>query len=106
LQPAGRLDAILKSPLRREEAMMSIRYRKDVDRRPKAVVGRGLKTAIGAGRAGAGSNRRGKRQFVWPVIDQDRLTLVSLFIIAMLAALNFMLWFPDLGATIASLNRF
>jgi hypothetical protein len=85
---------------------MSMRYRKHVDRNEKAVADCGLKSAVGTGRAGAGSNRRAKRQFVWPVIDQDRLTLVSLCTIAILSALNFMLWFPDLGAAIASLNRF
>ena len=47
-----------------------------------------------------------KRTFGLPEIDQDRLTIVSLFTIAVLTALNVMLRFPELGAVIASYNQF
>ena len=85
---------------------MSARDRQDVDRSARTTAKYDLKSAAKSGRAGARLSNAGQRRFTLPVIDQDRLTLVLLFIIAVLVALNFMLWFPDLGAVIASYNQF
>jgi hypothetical protein len=85
---------------------MSARDRQDVDRSARTTAKYHLKSAAKSGRSGARLSYAGERRLTLPVIDQDRLTLVSLFIIAVLAALNFMLWFPELGAVIASYNQF
>lgn len=85
---------------------MLVRDRKDVDRSARTVAERNLKSATEAGGAHAGSRGAGQRKIIWPAIDQDRLTLISLLIIAMLAALNLMLRFPDAGGLIASFNQF
>lgn len=85
---------------------MLVRDRKDIDRSASTAADRGVKSAAKTGRADAGWSAAGGRRFTWPAIDQDRLTLVSLFIIAVLAALNVMLRFPELGAVIASFNQF
>ena len=85
---------------------MSARDRQDVDRSARTTAKYDLKSAAKSGRAGARLSNAGQRRFTLPVIDQDGLTLVSLFVIAVLAALNFMLWFPELGAVIASYNQF
>lgn len=84
---------------------MSARDRQDVDRSARTTAKCDLKSAAKSGRAGARLTNDGERRLTLPVIDQDRLTLVSLFIIAVLATLNFMLWFPELGAVIASYNQ-
>jgi hypothetical protein len=73
---------------------MLARDRKDVGRNVKAAVEHGPESAAKPSRAAL------------PAIDQDRLTMVSLFIIMVLAALNVMLRFPELGAAIASYNQF
>lgn len=82
---------------------MLARDRKDIDRSARTAGQRGPKSV---GRAGPGWSSAGGRKFQWPEFDQDRLTVVSLFIIVVLSALNFMLRFPELGAVIASFNQF
>jgi hypothetical protein len=90
----------------RKEAAMLIRDRKDVDRTARPSAEYGLKSAAKSRRDGARLSSAGERRFGLPEIDQDRLTIVSLFTIAVLTALNVMLRFPELGAVIASYNQF
>lgn len=78
---------------------MLARERKDIDRNVKAAA---AKSSL----AGVRSRRADERALALPVIDQDRLTIVSLCIIMVLTALNVMLRFPELGAVIASYNQF
>ena len=85
---------------------MLVRDRKDIDRSARTAFQRAPKSVAKAGRDGPGWSSAGERKFQWPEIDQDRLTIVSLSIIAVLSALNFMLRFPELGAVIASYNQF
>lgn len=85
---------------------MLVRKRNNVDRSARTTAEYGPKSAAKSGRAGVRWSNAGGRRFTPPAIDQDRLTIVLLFAIAMLAALNVMLRFPDLGATIASFNQF
>ncbi len=85
---------------------MSARDRKDVDWSAKAAAERSPRSAAKAGHADVRSRSTDERTPALPVIDQDRLTIVSLFIIMVLAALNVTLRFPELGAVIASYNQF
>lgn len=85
---------------------MLVRDRKDIDRNARTTAECALKSAAKSCRAGARSSRTGGRRFALPDIDQDRLTIISVFIIAALAALNVMLRFPELGAVVGSYNQF
>jgi hypothetical protein len=85
---------------------MLARDRKSVDRSAKAAAERGPESAGKSSRAGVRSRSADQRALALPAIDQDCITIVSLFIIMVLVALNVMLRFPDLGAMIASYNQF
>jgi hypothetical protein len=85
---------------------MLARDRKDVGRNAKAATERGPESAAKPSRAAVRTRSPDERTFALPAIDQDRLTMVSLFIVMLLAALNVMLRFPELGAVIASYNQF
>lgn len=85
---------------------MLARDRRNVDRSAKAAAERRSKSVAKSSRAAVRLRSPDERAFALPVIDQDRLTMVSLFIIAVLTALNVMLRFPELGAVIASYNQF
>ncbi|MFZ2065558.1 MAG: hypothetical protein WAV27_06215 [Xanthobacteraceae bacterium] len=87
---------------------MLIRDRKDVDRSARPSAEYDLKSAAKSRRDGARLrlSSAGEGTFGLPEIDQDRLTIVSLFTIAVLTALNVILRFPELGAVIASYNQF
>ena len=85
---------------------MLARDRKSVERSAQAAAKRGLKSAAKFSRTAVRSRSPDQRTFALPAIDQDRLTVASLFIIMVLAALNVMLRFPELGAVIASYNQF
>ena len=81
---------------------MLVRDRRNVDRSAE----RGPESAAKSSRAAVRTRSPDERTFALPAIDQDRLTMVSLFIVMLLAALNVMLRFPELGAVIASYNQF
>ena len=85
---------------------MSVRNRKDIARSAKAAAERGPKSAAKSSRAGALMSSAGGHTLTPPAIDHDHLTVISLFIIVVLSALNVMLRFPELGAVIASYNQF
>ena len=85
---------------------MPVRDRKGVDRSTTTVADRGSEPAAKTGRGERIWSGQGERRFPWPSIDQDSQTIVLLFIVAALSALNFMLRFPELGAVIAPLNQF
>lgn len=85
---------------------MLVRDRKGVDRSTTTVADRGSEPAAKIGRGESIWSGKGRRRFPRPAIDQDSQTIVLLFIVAVLSALNFMLRFPELGAVIAPLNQF
>lgn len=80
--------------------------RSNIDRNARTAAGRKRKSATKISVADTESRSASEREFPWPEIDQGRLTIVSLWIIAVLLALNFVLRFPELGALIAPLNQF
>lgn len=90
----------------RKEAVMLVGDRKGIDRSATTVADRSSERAAKAGRGERRWSGQGHRGFLRPAIDQDSQTIVLLFIVAALAALNFMLRFPELGAVIAPLNQF
>ena len=85
---------------------MLVRDRKGADRSATTVADRGSEPEAKTGRGERRWSGQEERRFPRPAIDQDSQTVVLLFIIAMLSALNFMLRFPELGAVIAPLNQF
>jgi len=85
---------------------MLVRDRKDVGRSAKAAAERGFKSMAKVSRARARFTSADERGFALPEIDQERLTIILLFIIMVLAALNAMLRFPELGAVIAACDQF
>jgi hypothetical protein len=85
---------------------MLVHYRKDGGRSARSIAERNLKSVTEASRAHVGSSGARRRKIIWPAIDQDRLTLISLSVIVVLVALNLMVRFPDLGVLISQLNQF
>lgn len=85
---------------------MLARDRKNVERSASTTAEYAVKSATKSGRPDARSRGADGRGFTLPETDQGRLTMISLFIIAVLAVLNVMLRYPELGAVIAPFNQF
>jgi hypothetical protein len=93
-------------PFNREEAAMPVHHGKYADRRARPSLGQDRKPTA---RVMSGNLRpKSARwpEFIPPIIDQDRLTILLLVTVTVLSGLNFMLRFPDLGAVIAQYNQF